>query len=171
MSHYAFVCRTLAHFGVEAAAVEDVAQEVFLVLHRRLADLDPSRDARSWLWGIARRVAHTHRRGITRAQRRHLQAEPPSAPPGPDIALESRERAEIVERFVQDLPEKLRDVFVLAEIEGMSAPEIGATLEIKLNTVYSRLRLARERFARLIERLAARGDAPVRISAPKEDHG
>jgi RNA polymerase sigma-70 factor (ECF subfamily) len=171
MSHYAFVCRTLAHFGVETAAVEDVAQEVFLVLHRRLADLDPSRDARSWLWGIARRVAHTHRRGTARARRRHEHAEAPPPRPGPDHELETRERARIVEAFVVGLPEKLRDVFVLAEIEGMSAPEIGQTLGIKLNTAYSRLRLARERFAGLLEQLRAGENAALRLAEPTEGHG
>ena len=57
----------------------------------------------------------------------------------------------LVERFIESLDEKKRPVFTLAEVEGMSAPEISACLEIKLNTVYSRIRLARKQFARFIE--------------------
>jgi RNA polymerase sigma-70 factor (ECF subfamily) len=166
MAHYAYVCRSLSYFGVPSHATEDVTQEVFLVLHRRLAELDPTRDVRSWLWGIARRVAHTHVRAATRAQRKHDDAPAPAAPPIPDAQLERRERAEIVERFVAKLSDKLRDVFVLSEIEGLAAPAIAEALDLELNTVYSRVRLARERFARTLRSLHAE---QVRASGGRSD--
>ena len=155
MAHYAYVCRTLSYFGVPASAVDDVAQDVFLVMYRRLAELDVSRDVRSWLWGIARRVAHTHRRSAARAKRKHDEAPPKTGPVRPDERLQLRQQAQIVERFVQSLPDKLRDVFVLTQIEGLSAPAVAEALELELNTVYSRVRLSRERFARTLQRLEA----------------
>jgi RNA polymerase sigma-70 factor, ECF subfamily len=165
MAHYGFVCRTLVHFGVDPPSVEDIAQEVFVVVHRRFAEIDPARDVRSWLWGISRNAAHTHRRGAARAERKLRVVPVELEPPRPDERLELHERAAVVEQFLESLAPKLRDVFVLAEIEGLSAPEISAVLEVKLNTVYSRLRLARERFDRVLETRRARERALAARSA------
>lgn len=55
-------------------------------------------------------------------------------------------------RFLAELDPKQAEVFYLAEVEGLTAPEIAAALEIKLNTVYARLRLSRERFERALRR-------------------
>ncbi|MEM6996950.1 MAG: RNA polymerase sigma factor [Myxococcota bacterium] len=158
MANHAYVCRSLSYMGVSSANIDDLAQEVFLVLHRRLADFDPSRDLRSWLFGVARRVAQTHRRGAARAERK-LAVVPPAVPaPAPDDVLSRSEEVAMVDRFVAGLPDKLRDVFVLSEIEGHAAPEIAAALGIKVNTVYSRVRLGRERFARALARHRAAED-------------
>jgi RNA polymerase sigma-70 factor (ECF subfamily) len=144
------------HLGVDAPSVEDIAQEVFVVVHRRLAEFDATRNVRSWLWGIARHAAHTHRRGAARAERKLEVLPTGREPQRPDERLELRERAAVVECFLDSLRPKLRDVFVLAEVEGMSAPEIATVLGIKPNTVYSRLRLARQRFDRIPEVQRAR---------------
>ena len=160
MAHHAFVCRSLSYFGVDDSSVLDLAQEVFVVVHRRRADFDDRRDLRSWLFGIARRVAHTERRSRTRAERK-LAAVPEAAPaPMPDEELARREEVALVERFIARLPDKLRDVFVLVEIEGCSAPTVAEVLGLKLNTVYSRLRLGREQFAKAIARHDSRGGPP-----------
>jgi len=152
VAHYGFVCRALRSMRVDAASIEDLAQDVFIVLHRRLDDYDPSRDVRSWLWGIARRVANTHARSMTRAQRR-LQALPSPEPQrSADDKVELRQRADVVTEFLGSLPPEQREVFVLMELESMSAPEVAEGLGIKLNTVYSRLRTARERFKRVVAR-------------------
>ncbi len=156
--HYAFVWRILAHFGVPASTLDDAAQEVFAVVHRRLDDYDGQSSVRSWLWGIARRVAATLQRGRIRAQRRLEVVQPPHEPSIPDEELERRDRALVVEACLARLDEPLREVFVLTEIEEFSAPEIALALGIKLNTVYSRLRTARERFARALARARASGE-------------
>ncbi len=156
--HYGFVCRALRSMQVDAASIEDLAQDVFIVLHRRLAEYDPKREIRSWLWGIARRVASTHARSAQRARRR-LHAVPARSSrsiDAPDEQLELRRRATVVDQFLAGLPEQQRTVFVLIELESMSAPEVAELLEIKLNTVYSRLRVARERFQRAVARHRAR---------------
>lgn len=156
VAHYGFVCRVLRSMQVDPASIEDLAQDVFIVLHRRLDDYDASRDVRSWLWGIARRTASAHARSAHRAQRR-LQALPDPEPVGaPDDRVELRQRADVVAEFLASLSEDQREVFVLIELESMSAPEVARTLELKLNTVYSRLRAARERFKRAVARHRAR---------------
>jgi RNA polymerase sigma-70 factor (ECF subfamily) len=155
-AHFAFVWRTLLHFGLDAASAEDAAQEVFVILHRRLDDYDGSAQLRSWLWGICRRVAQSQRRTRLREVRRASIAPPPGASLPPDAALDHKRAADFVQAFLDGLPEEQRDAFVLIEIEGMSAPEAAQALEVGVNTVYSRLRLAREHLARASQRLQAR---------------
>ena len=156
VEHYAFVRRTLAHFGVPAAALDDATQEVFAVVHRRLGDYDGRTAVRSWLWGIARRVTALLQRGEHRARRRLEVVQPPRAPEVPEDALERKRMIELAESCLAQLDPDQRDVFVLTEIEGFSAPEIAETLAIKLNTVYSRLRVAREKFQRAFARAQLR---------------
>jgi RNA polymerase sigma-70 factor (ECF subfamily) len=150
LAHYPFVCRALHGMGVDSASVEDLAQDVFVVLHRRLADYDAQRDLRSWLWGIARRVASTHERTSARAQRKLRAIPDAAAPRPPDERVELREDAEFVRDVLAAMPEEQSEVFVLTEIESMSAPQIAEALGLELNTVYSRLRIARERFKKAV---------------------
>lgn len=144
--HHDFVWRILRYFGVPHAALDDKLQDVFLVAYRRWDDLDPTASLRSWLFGIARRVAADLRRSTVRAERR-LQAVPaPSPGPGPEQHVARAEAAAFVESFLESLDEDKRAVFMLAEIERLTAPEIAEATGARLNTVYSRLRAARALF-------------------------
>jgi RNA polymerase sigma factor (sigma-70 family) len=145
--HYALVHRMLRTYGVDEALLDDAAQEVFLVVHRRWGDYDGRRAFRSWLIGITRKVASSYRRAGRRLRARLDKLAPPPQPASPELRLAQREQLARVEAFITQLPTRQREVFVLAEIEGMSAPEIAEIVGAKLNTVYSRLRVARERFA------------------------
>lgn len=145
-AHWGFVCRILHGMGAEPGAAEDLAQDVFVVVHRKLDELDPARDVRSWLWGIARRVASTYRRTRARAEQRLRALPDPPQVPTPQARVEQREKAAFVADVLRSLPEEQREVFVLMEIESMSAPAVAQALGTKVNTVYSRLRIARERF-------------------------
>lgn len=150
-----FVWRTLRHYGVPDAGLDDATQDVFVVVHRRLSDFDGRSPLRSWLIGIARRVASRHRsRTAAQAQRETPLGvvEPSSGDPGPHSGAIRIEAADFVATFLEALPPKLRVVFQLCEIEGMSAPEVADVLGASVNTVYSRLRLARARFERALER-------------------
>jgi RNA polymerase sigma-70 factor (ECF subfamily) len=156
LEHHAFVFRTLAHFGVPRASLDDTTQEVFAVVHRRLGDYDGHTALRSWLWGIARHCAMSWQRGEQRSKRRLEVVQVPRDPSIPDEELERRRELELAEACLARLDEAHRDVLVLTEIEGLSAPEIAEILGIKLNTVYSRLRVARERFQRALAKARAR---------------
>jgi RNA polymerase sigma-70 factor (ECF subfamily) len=140
---FEFVWRMLLHFGVPAAGVEDAVQDVFLVVHRRWADLGAHVSARSWLYGISRRVASDHRRKRSRHERK-LDALPRLGP-SRDLEREVAERQLItaLERALAELEPARREVFVLAEIEGMTAREIADAVGANPNTVASRLRAAR----------------------------
>lgn len=151
--HHDFVRRTVQGLGVPAAAADDVTQDVFMVVHRRLPGFDHAAPVRAWIFGIARNLARKHRE---RSGRRAPLQLVPTEPRTPDETLAWREAAGVVERFVASLDEDKRAVFVLAELEGMTAPEVAETLSTKLNTVYSRLRAARGLFAKAIERAEAR---------------
>ncbi|MDC0723177.1 RNA polymerase sigma factor [Nannocystis bainbridge] len=153
--HIGFVHRNLRRLGVAPGAVEDAAQEVFLVVLRR-PDA-PITSVRGWLYGIARKIAWRQRRSAGR-QHRLAQAfadEAPRAHEGTDAVAE-REAAALLERFLDRLDEDKRAVFLLAELEQMTAPEIARALEVKENTVYSRLRAARQEFDRTFARVRLR---------------
>jgi RNA polymerase sigma-70 factor (ECF subfamily) len=150
--HFAFVYRSLLRLGIPRSVVEDVAQDVFLVVRRRLGDYDRNRSLSAWLFGIARRVASEWRRSTGRAQRR-LDLLPP--PPEGETAARSAElgeAAELVRNFLAELDEDHRLVFVLSELEGLSGTEIAEALATNRNTVYTRLRKVRARFEHAIAR-------------------
>ncbi len=150
-----FVWRTLRHYGVPDATLDDATQDVFVVVHRRLGDYDGRAPLRSWLIGIARRVASRHRsRSEVRARREAPlgPVEPSSGDPSPHAGALRVEAVDFVSSFLAQLAPKLRTVFQLCEIEGMSAPEVADALGVSVNTVYSRLRLARARFERALQR-------------------
>ena len=134
------------------ASLEDATQDVFIVVHRRRDSLDPDASVRSWLFGIARRVAADLHRGNRRLRRR-LEAVP-EAPPAPplDDEVSRAEAASFVQSFLDRLDEGHRMVFVLSDVEGLTAPEISESMLIPVNTVYSRLRSARKKFERAVAR-------------------
>lgn len=143
-ANFAYAWRVLARFGVPDAHLDDAAQEVFVVVLRRFGEWQGAASFQAWLYGVARRVASTHRRG----QRRHarkLDALAQSRREGPILEerLQERERLDALAAAIERLPPERREVFVLADVEGLSAPEIAAALGCKVNTVYSRLRRAR----------------------------
>jgi RNA polymerase sigma-70 factor (ECF subfamily) len=140
---FGFVWRMLTHFGVPDAALEDGAQDVFVVVHRRWSDWKPGVSARSWLYGIVRRVAADHRRSRARHDRK-LEALPePGRSRDVEAEVAERELIGALERALAELEAGQRDAFVLSELEGMTAKEIGDALGANPNTVASRLRAAR----------------------------
>jgi RNA polymerase sigma-70 factor, ECF subfamily len=151
-SHFDFVYRCLRRLGVAAAQAEDAAQDTFMVLHRRLSDLRPEASERGFLFGIASNVARGYRRKQARTNTTELPDEGPPAQSAtnPFEEAASAQAARTLDRFLALLDDDQRAVFVLVELEGLTVPEISAALDVKLNTVYSRLRLARERFVRFL---------------------
>jgi len=151
--HHAFVWRSLHHFGLRGDEISDAIQEVFIVVHRKFDEYDGHTPIRSWLYGIARRVGSDHRkRGQRRAARLQWGTRLDENPTKTN-AFERVNAAAMVDRLLEVLDDDKREVFVLSEVEGMTAPEIAQALGVNLNTIYARLRAARLRFQRELERL------------------
>jgi RNA polymerase sigma-70 factor (ECF subfamily) len=145
--YFDFVWRSLRRLGVGPAVVEDAVQDTFVILHRRFEDLRPDASAKAFLFGIALRVAHDYRRTARRKGADRLDLDSAiSKEAGPFERTAKAEAVRVLERFLESLDEDKRAVFALAELEGMTAPEISDALSVNLNTVYSRLRMSRERF-------------------------
>jgi RNA polymerase sigma-70 factor (ECF subfamily) len=151
-AHAGFVWRVVRRMGVPEAAAEDVVQEVFLVARRRLPDYEGRGAPTSWLYGIARGVTANYRRGQARAERRLrvVTGPRPATTPSPEDVLGRADAAALVERFLAGLDPEQREVFVLADIEGLRGPEVAQALGINLNVAYSRLRLARKKLGRFL---------------------
>jgi RNA polymerase sigma-70 factor (ECF subfamily) len=162
-SHFAFAWRTARRLGTPEANLDDVVQEIFIVAYRRHAEFQGRSSLRTWLYGIVLNVVRAHRRGLSAKHPQSLRAERRADPDlladgadGPHERAAKIEAARLIDRFLDGLDDDKREVFVLAELEQLSAPEIAAVLGAPLNTVYSRLRLARVDFAKAVARHRAR---------------
>jgi RNA polymerase sigma-70 factor, ECF subfamily len=144
-----YVWRTLARLGVATADLGDGAHEVFIVVYRRWGDIDQARPIRPWLFGVARRVAAGMRRKRVDIPSDELTPSTPGA--GDQIA-----QRDLLWRALGRLSEERRDVLVLHDLEGQSGAEIAAMLDIPVNTVHSRLRLARAEMVDIICQLRGR---------------
>ncbi|MBX7082276.1 MAG: sigma-70 family RNA polymerase sigma factor [Nannocystaceae bacterium] len=131
--------------GVSDDAIDDVVHDVFVALHHRLARYDGRVPLDRWLVGVARNAAFSHRRSGARRRLRvaSLALEPEAAPTPPDERLAMQRAWSQLEGFLAGLPDEQREVFVRIELGGESAPAVADALDVKLNTIYARLRLAR----------------------------
>jgi RNA polymerase sigma-70 factor, ECF subfamily len=146
-AHFAFVWRVLRTFGVPDTALEDAAQDVFVVVHRRLPDFEGRAAVTTWLFAISRRIACTHRRKLGRDNRSEPIADDDFAAPNDTFAALSRAQAAATVLAILDtMDDEKRAVFALVELEQLSVPEVAKLLDLNLNTTYSRLRIARQVF-------------------------
>jgi RNA polymerase sigma-70 factor (ECF subfamily) len=136
-SEFDYVYRCLRALGVTADHTDDALQDVFMVVQQKLELFDGQAKLRTWLYAIVLRVARRYRERVAKEQRRF--APETDAPPAHDSA--------------DALDEGRREVFVLAHVEQLSAPEIAAITSLPLNTVYSRLRAARAAFAAQVSKM------------------
>jgi RNA polymerase sigma-70 factor (ECF subfamily) len=160
-----FVWRVLARCGVPDEQLEDATQEVFVIMHRRWGAWG-SGPQRAWLYGVTRRVASTQHRTRQRHRRKLAALPTPPEAPRADDRLGDQHRLDALARTLEQLDAERRDVFVLVELEGLSAPEVALALDCKLNTVYSRLRRARAAIAQAM----AQYDADLSPTKPAKDH-
>jgi RNA polymerase sigma-70 factor (ECF subfamily) len=146
-THVDSIWRLLLRLGVEPMNAEDAVQEVFVTAWKRLAQFEHRSSLKTWLTGIALNVAAHARRGLAR----HGRPEPlddgmPSGASLPDERAQAREDLAQLQQVLKQLPDEQREAFVMLEMEGFSAPEASALLNVGVNTLYSRLRLARAAF-------------------------
>jgi RNA polymerase sigma-70 factor (ECF subfamily) len=142
-AHFAFVWRVLRTLGVPDAAIDDAAQDVFVVVHRRLPEFEGRSAVTTWLFSIARRTAAAYRR---RTGRTEALDEEPVGTSDPFASLSRARAAATVMAILDAMDDDKRIVFALVELEQLSVPEVARILELNLNTAYSRLRLARHAF-------------------------
>jgi RNA polymerase sigma-70 factor (ECF subfamily) len=161
VTHVDRVGRFLRRMGVRPADLEDVLQETFVALHGGLSAFDPRFPLRTWLLGIAMNQVKSQRRRIWRRRVARLVGfEGFGDPDAPSLgeSLERREAARELQWILDRMSEKQREVFVLYEVEGLEGPAIARMLGCSVNTVWSRARLAREDFRRLLrQRAVVRG--------------
>ncbi|MDC0722878.1 RNA polymerase sigma factor [Nannocystis bainbridge] len=155
-AQFEYAWASLRRLGVPPEAQEDAVQDLFLVVYRRLPEFAGRSSLKTWIFGVARRVAARHRRTEARRLRRHarLAAVPDDAPAHTDDELARREARRRLAEFLDGLDDDRRAVFVLHLYEEMSATEIAQTLGVNVNTVYSRIRLVREQFDRTFAAVA-----------------
>jgi RNA polymerase sigma-70 factor (ECF subfamily) len=146
-----FVWRVLRGMGVSEGQVEDAVQDVFMVVHRRLAAFDGAGSVKTWLFQIAYRTACAYRRKLRRAHEHEPFDDRMQAPTRtPAEEAERRETLSLVANLLDALDDDKRAVLVLADIEEMTAPEIAVVTGAPLNTVYTRLRRARIEFSQAL---------------------
>jgi RNA polymerase sigma-70 factor (ECF subfamily) len=155
--HFAFVWRTARRMSIAEANADDVVQDTFLVVHRRLAEFDDRMSVRGWLYGI---VAHVVLYKKRRARRKDapvssMEEDPRGADQfaardaTPAAAAEIAESWALLDRLLAQLPPESSEVLILSKLEGMSVPEIAECVGANVNTVYSRLRAASQRLEAL----------------------
>ncbi len=152
-----YAWRALRGLGVRDADVDDACQEVFLVVHRRLASFDPRSSSRTWVYGICLRVASDYRRRPHRARERSLDEAPEiAAAPVQEEELERRRALAWLDGVLDALDDAKRATFVLFEIEQVPMKEIAAAMGCPLPTAYARLQAARQHVDAAARRKAAR---------------
>ena len=157
----AYVLRSLRRLGAREADLEDLAQDVFVTVHHRYESYDPARPIRPWLFAFVFRTVANHRRGRARRPETPLESvEKVFAPideSNPETQALRVERQTLVLEALQDLTDDQRAAFILHELDGQTAPEIAAALEVPLNTIYSRIRLGKAAFVKAVRTRAAGG--------------
>jgi RNA polymerase sigma-70 factor, ECF subfamily len=157
--NFRFVWRTARRLGIDPADTDDVVQEVFVVAHRKLAEFEGRAQLSTWLYRILVGVVRHYFRG-RRRKPGHRPA--PSfgdvdllhdrRSGGPAEAVERADAVRVLDCLLSRLDDEKREVFVLAEIEQLSSVAIAEVLAVNVNTIYSRLRAARQEFQRALLR-------------------
>lgn len=148
-----YIFSTLRRLHAPVDEVEDLAQEIFLVLHKNWATMDTTRPLRPYLYGIAFRVVSSHRR-------RHCREIPSpdleleDTMPGTDSAIERRENDALIVAGLAHVPLARRAVVIMHDIDGRSLPEIAKTLSMTRFGVYARLKKGRNELLAAVQRLS-----------------
>ncbi len=153
--HVDFVWRTLRRFGVPDAALDDAVQDVFIIAYHKLGEFEGRSSLKTWIFGIARRVARDHRPSgpVVAVPTDRLEAVEGCA--SLEATAEQLEISRLLEQMLARLPVDKREAFILVELEQMTIVEAAEALGQNPNTVYSRLRAARAELEQAVARLEA----------------
>jgi RNA polymerase sigma-70 factor (ECF subfamily) len=143
--HAPYVWRALRRLGVAEVDADDVCQDVFVVVHRRLGSFHGGCSLRTWLYGICLRVASEHRRRPHHRREEVVEAVPDEAVDASQEEEVERRRALLrLDEALDELDDDKRAIFVLFELEQMPMVEVAAAAGCPLQTAYSRLHAARK---------------------------
>jgi RNA polymerase sigma-70 factor (ECF subfamily) len=145
---------------VPTHAADDVVQEIFLVVHRRLPEFEERTSLVPWLYAIVIRVVRTYRRTLRRKSPAQMAGAITIDPdtlidarrPSPLEQAEREQKIRLLYAVLDQMNDERREVFVLAELEQLTAPEIADALSANVNTIYWRLRIARQEFEKILQR-------------------
>jgi RNA polymerase sigma-70 factor, ECF subfamily len=152
-AHSEYVMKSLRRLGVRPGDVEDLTHEVFLAVMRKWDSYDRARPPKPWLFAFARGLASAYRQSAYVRRERFEEAEPAGVGSAEGLFVE-REESALVYRALDALDDDKRLVFTMFELEERTASDIAAELGIPQNTVFSRLRAARDEFTRAIKRFS-----------------
>jgi RNA polymerase sigma-70 factor, ECF subfamily len=161
-AYFDFVWTNARRLGVPEASADDVAQDVFMIVQRRIADYDGRSSMQAWIFGIMVRVVRDHRRTFRRKGARNEpldlelnRVECATPDPTPVEQLEREQRVRMVDQLLAELSEDKRTLLILSELEEWTLREIAEFYGSNINTVYSRLRVAKRDFERAYQRSRA----------------
>jgi RNA polymerase sigma-70 factor (ECF subfamily) len=167
--HFSFVWRMARRLGVADEALDDVCQEVFVVVHRRLHEFEGRSSLKTWVFGILHNVVLVHHRALGRKSPAHRSAAPlvdpetlVDAAAGPYEQLSNAQASAIAQRLLDQVDEDKRTILVLVELEEMSVAEVSEAIGLNLNTTHARLRAARKQFTQAVTRYRAREQWRIR---------
>jgi RNA polymerase sigma-70 factor (ECF subfamily) len=166
--HFDFVWRNARRLGIPEASADDVVQDVFLIVQRRIETFDGRTSLKAWIFGILVRVAHDHRRSFRRKAGRCVPLDEVShgdvaaaEGPTPGDLAERAERVHLLDALLDQIREDQRTLLILAEFEQCTLREIAEIVGSNTNTVHSRLCAAKRDFDKVYARwLADNGESP-----------
>ena len=165
-AHAEYVMKSLRRLGVRSGDVDDLTHEVFLTVLRKWDTYDAGRPPKPWLFAFTVRIASAYRQSpyIRRERFQDVDVEEGSSPEG---LFFKREQEGLVYRALDALDDDKRLVFTMFELDERSAVDIAAELAIPINTVFSRLRAARDEFTQAIKRLTREPPRFVRSASER----
>jgi len=167
-THVDFVWKTLQRLGVRTPDLEDSAQDVFLVVHRKIETFDSTQPVEGWLYGICRRVAASRRRRAHQRREIVYRTVPDQRDEAcdPEQQATHREAQDRLDAILDEIDDDKRVVFVMFEIEGLGCEDISVALSIPVGTVYSRLHIARKALQKAAARIELREQHDRATSTP-----
>lgn len=167
-AHFDFAWRNARRLGIPEASADDVVQDVFVIVQRRMVDFDGRTSVKAWIFGILVRVARDHRRSFRRKGGRCVPLDEVShgdvaaaQEPTPSELAERAERVRLLDSLLAQLDDDQRTLLVLSELEQCTLREIAEMMGSNTNTIHSRLRAAKRAFDKVYAKwLTDQGDAP-----------
>lgn len=167
-AHFDFVWRNARRLGIPETSADDVVQDVFMIVQRRIADFDGRTSLKAWIFGILVRVTRDHRRSFRRKGGRCIPLDEVShrdvavaETPTPSDLAERSERVHLLETLLGQLDDDKRTLLILSELEQCTLREIAGMLGSNTNTIHSRLRAAKRDFDKVYTRwLSGNGEVP-----------